>query len=314
MAKSTMHERLVDLVRERPALALEALHCVAAIPLPKHDELVVATEATSPTRESALRADAVLVLRRGGHNVAAVVVEVQSRPDRDKRYAWPAYVASAHRDHRCPVALLVVTTSRRVERWARRVPAFGWPAVALVPLVAGPGSLPRIASPDEARRRPWLTLLAAVAHARGPDATDLIPPALAAIDELPGDEGGLGAFLCDMLGAAFVGAAKQHWESAMLKNYEFQSPVLRKIVRESEARGVALGEARGVALGEARGVALGEARGRAEAVLTFLEVRGIQVPPEVVERVLQCHDLPTLERLVRRAAVIARADELFAEA
>jgi hypothetical protein len=46
----------------------------------------------------------------------------------------------------------------------------------------------------------------------------------------------------------------------------------------------------------------------------FLSARGIDVPAAIAERVRQCDDLEVLGRLVRRAAVIGRADELFADA
>jgi len=49
-------------------------------------------------------------------------------------------------------------------------------------------------------------------------------------------------------------------------------------------------------------------------VLAVLAARGIDVPSELAERVRQCDDLEVLGRLVRRAAVIANADQLFEDA
>jgi hypothetical protein len=60
--------------------------------------------------------------------------------------------------------------------------------------------------------------------------------------------------------------------------------------------------------------ARGRAEGEADAVLLFLAARGIDVPAEVAERVRACRDLEVLGRLIRRAAVIASADQLFADA
>jgi len=62
---------------------LAALVRAAPLPirLPDHDEVIVATESTSPTRETPLRADVVFVLRKAGANVAVVIVEVQLRPE-----------------------------------------------------------------------------------------------------------------------------------------------------------------------------------------------------------------------------------------
>jgi hypothetical protein len=256
----------------------------------------------------------VFLLRKAGQNVAVVIVEVQSKPDDDKRYVWPTYAAGGHRVYRCPAIVLVVTTSRRVERWASRLPSFTHPGTGLVPIVIGPSSLPRVVDAAAARAQPWLAILGVLAHAREPEAEQLVGPALAALGALPGVDGELGAFVCDMLGRAFEGAARKQWEEAMLKDYEIESPALRKILSETKAKGVALGEARGRVEGRIEGRVEGEARGRAEDVLAFLDARGIGVPAELAERVRACTDLEVLGRLVRRAAVIASADQLFADA
>jgi hypothetical protein len=316
MPKPTLHARLVDLFRARPSALLAALVRASRVSmeLPDHDEVTLATEATSPTQETPLRADAVFLLRKAGQNVAVVIVEVQSKPDDDKRYVWPTYAAGGHRVYRCPAIVLVVTTSRRVERWASRLPSFTHPGTGLVPIVIGPSSLPRVVDAAAARAQPWLAILGVLAHAREPEAEQLVGPALAALGALPGVDGELGAFVCDMLGRAFEGAARKQWEEAMLKDYEIESPALRKILSETKAKGVALGEARGRVEGRIEGRVEGEARGRAEDVLAFLDARGIGVPAELAERVRACTDLEVLGRLVRRAAVIASADQLFADA
>jgi hypothetical protein len=88
----------------------------------------------------------------------------------------------------------------------------------------------------------------------------------------------------------------------MLKDYEIESPALRKILSASEAKG------------EVRGRVEGRVEGRAEDVLVFLAARGIDVPSDLADRVRACRDLDVLGRLVRRAAVIASADQLFEDA
>ena len=64
---------------------------------------------------------------------------------------------------------------------------------------------------------------------------------------------------------------------------------------------------------QAIGRAHGLATGRAEAVLTVLAARAIEVTPELRDRVLATRDLAALDRLLRRVATIARAEELFAD-
>jgi hypothetical protein len=46
-------------------------------------------------------------------------------------------------------------------------------------------------------------------------------------------------------------------------------------------------------------------------VLTVLEARGLTVSPEQRERILGCKDAAELVRLIRRAATIERASDLF---
>jgi hypothetical protein len=299
MPTTTLHARLVDLFRARPGALLAALARASPVPIPwpDYDEVTLSTESTSPTRETPLRADVVFVLRRASAKVAVVLVEVQLRPDHDKRASWNVYAASAHLEHGCLTVLLVVTTSRAVERWAATLPSITYPGTGIVPIVIGPSALPRIADAAAARAQPWLAILGILAHARRPDATELVAPAreaLEALGALPGEDGQFGAFLCDMPGRAFEGAARKEWEDAMFKDYEIESPTLKKILSASEAKG--------------------RAEGEAQAVLLVLAARGIDVPAEVAERVRACRDLEILGRLVRRAAVIASADQLFADA
>ncbi len=54
-----------------------------------------------------------------------------------------------------------------------------------------------------------------------------------------------------------------------------------------------------------------EAETRAQAVLEFLEARGVTVNAEQRERITECMDLGTLRRWIKRAATISTADELF---
>lgn len=54
----------------------------------------------------------------------------------------------------------------------------------------------------------------------------------------------------------------------------------------------------------------GRAEGKAEAVLSVLEARGVEVSEEDRRRILSCTDLPTLDRWLRQVATAAAAAEL----
>jgi hypothetical protein len=66
-------------------------------------------------------------------------------------------------------------------------------------------------------------------------------------------------------------------------------------------------EARGMKKGRAEG----RVEGRAEDILTVLEARHLKVPLAVRKKVRACTDLSKLDHLLRRAAVISSAGELF---
>ncbi|MBO2463294.1 hypothetical protein J4709_37585 [Actinomadura sp. LCR2-06] len=76
-----------------------------------------------------------------------------------------------------------------------------------------------------------------------------------------------------------------------MKSYEWQSDFAKTHIAEGEVKG--------------------EAKGEAKSVLLVLDARGLSVPDSVRERVTGCTDTDQLERWVRRAAVIDRAEQLF---
>jgi hypothetical protein len=90
------------------------------------------------------------------------------------------------------------------------------------------------------------------------------------------------ALYLDLIETALGDAARKAFQM-LPQNYQFQGPSYR----------------------------LGRAEGEAEAVLAFLEARGISVTDEQRERILECDDLERLGVWVRRAATVADASELF---
>jgi flagellar biosynthesis/type III secretory pathway protein FliH len=77
------------------------------------------------------------------------------------------------------------------------------------------------------------------------------------------------------------------------------------------AEGEAKGKAKGLAEGEAKGLAEGKAKGKVEGILVVLRARGLDVPLEVEQRIQSCTDVALLDEWLRRAAVVARTEEIF---
>ncbi|MFF1380665.1 hypothetical protein [Streptomyces sp. NPDC058308] len=65
--------------------------------------------------------------------------------------------------------------------------------------------------------------------------------------------------------------------------------------------------------GVAEGEAKGKAAGKAEAILSFLALRGVPIPDTARERIKSCTDLPTLDHWLTRTATATDADDLFSD-
>jgi hypothetical protein len=98
---SVNHEAILELFRRRPMLARELLD----VRLPPHVQLGDTTlSEVVPTER---KADLVLLFSTTPKRAAtcAVVVEVQLRIDREKRWSWWWYLVSLHARVRAPAAM-----------------------------------------------------------------------------------------------------------------------------------------------------------------------------------------------------------------
>jgi hypothetical protein len=169
---SAHHEGPLWLLRLWPTLVVDLLRRSLAAggqPLvPECDEVAIASEDASMPLPIERRADLVLALRRRGQVVLQLVVEVQLRPNEDKRRRLPEDVAAVHGRGEGPVIGLFLCVDEPTARWARRpVESFQLHS-PFVPLVLGPAEIPRILDEENARMAPEVTLLSGLVHARGP--------------------------------------------------------------------------------------------------------------------------------------------------
>jgi hypothetical protein len=196
-----------------------------------------------------------------------------------------------------PPRRLPVVEDRSME-WASTPIALG-PGAQLTPMVLGPEGVPVVIDTDTAHRFPELALLSVMAHGQGDvqTAVNIARVAAAAASDLASDNQ---ALYLDLIESALGEAARKAFEM-LPETYKFQGP--------SYLRGRAEGEARGRAEGEARG----EARGKAQAILAFLEMRGLAVSGEQRQRIVECTDLDRLGAWLRKAVTLTDVDELFAQ-
>lgn len=288
---SQLHEALVDLFRKRPTLAPELLRAVFGTALPKGGRVEVVAANFAEARPPEYSAD--LVLRVGaGKRRIAVILEVQldanEETRRAKRSAWPRYTVWQWADARAPTYLVVVTPSRRVQRWASKPIALGHPGFTLVPLVLGPSNVPALVNREEALASPELAVLSAVVHGHGSRAARIGENAVAAALAIEPDRGRL---YVDVVLAALKAGARRQVEAIMIQNYEYQSEYAKRYVQQGREEG--------------------KAEGKAEDILRVLEARGFTVPEAFVSRVLACRDLATLDTWLVRAATAQSMDAVF---
>lgn len=282
---SRNHEMLVEMVRERPALAADLLRWVRPALVPPFHEAKLESGDLSEHRPAAYHADA-LVTIHGDDDPYAVLVEVQRKKDDRKSFSWPVYLATARARLKCPVKLLVICPQRDVAGWARESIELGHPGLILTPLVLGPEEVPVLTPADVDNVAPELTALSAMVHGAGPDGEKVLATL---VDSVWKTRRELGHVYIDEVSAVLPEAARKLLEALMeTKNREYKSEFARRYFNE------------------------GEARGEAKAVLTVLSARGIEVPEEARVRISECTDLAQLEEWVRLAATARSVTDLFA--
>ncbi len=107
-----VHESVLALIREHPIL-LKILLENRGVELLFEEEQAPAESELGQLRPTQHRADLVFV--HPGRQ--AVIVEVQSRRDEQKRWTWPLYAAALHEREACETLLVVIALQASVARW-----------------------------------------------------------------------------------------------------------------------------------------------------------------------------------------------------
>lgn len=300
---SFKHQGLIELFRHRPELAAELLRDVLGVDLPAYAEARVESADLTDMKPAERQADLVVLLA-SSKPVLGIVVEVQLKPDPDKRRRWAAYVVGLRDRLDCPACVLAVTPNEATARWCREAIELG-PGNVFRPLVIGPASIPIVDDVAEAARDPELAVLSVMAHGAEAFAEAIGRTALMAIRQLPPDQQVL---YCDLILAAVSDAARKTLEKLMITgDYEFQSAYFKRRIAEEGARVAAEEGARVRAEGREEGCIVGEAR----TLLLILEARGLLIHDKARARILACSDTAQLDAWVRKAISVAAVDELF---
>lgn len=233
---SPRHEALLLLFRNRPTLAPDVVRDALQVELPEYTEVSFDTADLTNLQPAEYRADLVVLLLKGTP-VYGIIVEVQLAADKDKRYAWPAYVANLHARLRCPVSLLVVAGSDSVARWAAKTVKLG-AGFYFTPLVLGPSGVPKITDELQAGAAPELAVLSAMAHGRDSDVRTVVRIAHAACAGISGLDESRSTLYADLILHSLGEAAREALQSMDMKTYQYQSAFARKYHSRGKRDGV----------------------------------------------------------------------------
>jgi hypothetical protein len=222
--------------------------------------------------------------------VLAVVLEVQRRWDRSKRWTWKLYVAQLEAELMTSAALLVYCPDPAVARRYRGLFEFEGFSLPLRPFIFTPQQVPLVVDADVARANPALAVFSAICHG-GDGEVDAVFPALAEALQSLGPKKAI--LYHDVVLAGLPQASRVRWEAYMSTTVgsRYHSELFREL--------------------DARGQAKGRAEGEASAVLTVLDARGVDVPEAIRDRILACADLDQLDTWLRRAVTATTADEVI---
>jgi hypothetical protein len=233
-----LHEALVELFRNRPVLAAELLAEALSVPLPRFTEARIEAADLTDIIPREMRAD-LLVLLVEERPVLVIIVEVQLQWDPDKLFAWPAYVAGARARYRCPACLLVVTPDAALASRLAKPIELGPGQGCVVPLVLGPAGVPVVTDLAEATRRPELAVLSALAHGQTDVGLEVAAVALAASTGVEDAERKV--LYADLVLSSLGEAARRALEElGKMRNYEYQSEVVRELVAKGREEGLRL--------------------------------------------------------------------------
>ena len=294
---SYLHELLLLLFRNRSASAADLLRELD-VQIPEYDDVRAESSDLSDLHPAEYRADLVLFLERESHKVLGVIVEVQLGRDKDKPYAWPAYIANLRARHRCPVCLLVITVEDAVARWAGGSIELG-PGTYCRPWVVGPSNTPAVTELQEAKKNVELAVLSAVAHGRSVDIPQAARIASAAIVASADIDAERSRLYLDLILITLLESAPEAIEATMNSlGFEYQSDFARRYVAQGRAEG------------KVEGKAEGKAEGRVEMILKLLFLRFGPLT-EAVQDHVRCARDAQIDAVAERMLTAQTLDEVL---
>jgi hypothetical protein len=305
--QSTLHDRLVVLLRRNPQLICELWLRASGKRLPLGVASIRDTNLRSRSfkaKDRHLQVDVVLTIHADANPESpalfVLVVEVQLDPDQKKLYSWVEYLAAARREYRCAGEVLVFSPRPRVIRWAHRLFAA---EPHLRPRLFGRDQIPVVDDEATARAKPELAILAAVFHAKSDRVVEHAEMAVVALNALPA-----------WLRPEYIALLRETITEDVMDK------VLEKLAREAreESEQAVIGtwaynrgRRRGQEEGREQGLEQGRLQALRESLWLIVELRGLAVDEQHRAIVEGCGDSDQLHRWLIRLKTVERfADAL----
>ena len=239
------------------------------------------------------RADRVVRFETTAGQKGILVLEVLRERDDRRPPAWGHYGMTLVNRHKLPVVIVIVATTSSCESWAEKGFDLGFgmgDALAVRPLVLGPGSVRPITDAAEARMDPVYAALSVVVHRDREQIGAILKAVAQGLTDAPDpDRAALFDYIELTLGAS---PAAELWRKLMnLDTYVFRGPTIRGMIDKAAADG--------------------KAEGKAELVLMAIGMRGIELTAEQAERVSACTDQDQLEQWLSRVFEAKTAEDVF---
>ncbi|MEV5889859.1 hypothetical protein [Nonomuraea fuscirosea] len=296
MSPTLEHEYLIELVRNQPSFVTTLL-TELNVGVPPFDEALLGNTDFTQCVPTEYQSDSVVTLKKSGKAVRAVVLEVQRKPDPDKSWSWPVYLATLRAREKCPVLLLVFSPNANTARTCAKPIDLGHPGWVLAPLVIGPEDVPAVTDITQAIAEPELTALSAIVYGNGdsPEKVKVLRTFVEAIVQQPHGRPSYSELVLMLLPRSDAINLYKEMKMAVTVDDLMHLPFVREWVEQ----------------GEAMGRAVGEALGEAESILKILNKRGIPVTDEARERILACTDTTILDAWLDRALTATSIDEVL---
>jgi hypothetical protein len=299
---SLHHDAVLWLLEQRPSLAVSLLRRLH-VALPDFSTVELVSADLTQLIPTEFRADALLILRDAERRpVLGIVFESQGTPDPDKLLSWPVYVTAARARHGCPFLLLVIASTDRVARWARRPISVG-PRAVVQPFVLTPRDIPTVPDAAFVVAEPELAALAAMVHGRDTSRGSIA--LVRTVLETLSRRGGAPALqYCEAIWNQIAPGVRAALEEFMYTlNLPLKSPLRIRLERSL---------AEGLEKGMQQGMQQGMQKGEAQALLLVLETRGLPIPEAARARILACDDTALLATWIQRAVTATSLDDVFA--